>query len=45
MGASSPLSDISLAFGQALATRRAVAGVSQEELAYQAGVDRTFVSP
>lgn len=44
MESSSPLNDVSLAFGQALAARRAVAGVSQEELAYQAGVDRTFVS-
>lgn len=34
----------SLIFGEALKARRAVLGVSQEELAFRAGVDRTFVS-
>ncbi len=34
----------SLIFGQALKARRMALSVSQEELAYRAGVDRTFVS-
>lgn len=34
----------SLIFGEVLKTRRMALGVSQEELAFRAGVDRTFVS-
>lgn len=34
----------SLNFGQALKARRMALSVSQEELAYRAGVDRTFIS-
>ena len=36
--------DIARAFGIALRIARIRAGLSQEELAYKAGVDRTFVS-
>lgn len=34
----------SLIFGEVLKTHRMALGVSQEELAFRAGVDRTFVS-
>lgn len=37
-------SDIKLIFGNVLKRARIEAGLSQEELAHQAGVDRTFVS-
>jgi len=36
--------DISVLFGEVLQRYRASAGISQEELALRAGVDRTFVS-
>ncbi|WP_308219087.1 helix-turn-helix domain-containing protein [Kerstersia gyiorum] len=36
--------DIGVIFGEVLRRHRAQKNVSQEELAYQAGVDRTFVS-
>lgn len=37
-------SDVGIIFGGVLQRYRAKAGVTQEELAFQAGVDRTFVS-
>lgn len=33
-----------VAFGQAIKAARAVAGVSQEELAHLAGIDRSYMS-
>jgi len=36
--------DISALFGEVLQRHRAVVGISQEELALRAGVDRTFIS-
>lgn len=36
--------DLAQAFGQVLRERRLAAGLSQERLALEAGVDRTFVS-
>lgn len=33
-----------LAFGQAIKAARAEAGVSQEELAHRAGIDRSYMS-
>lgn len=42
--ATSQPSDISTLFGQILQRYRSDAGVSQEELAHRAGVDRTFIS-
>jgi transcriptional regulator with XRE-family HTH domain len=36
--------DISVLFGEVLQRYRAAAGISQEELALRAGVDRTFIS-
>lgn len=36
--------EVAAAFGQALRQAREEAGVSQEELAHRAGIDRTFVS-
>jgi len=41
---SSQLSDISSVFGEVLRQHRVERNISQEELAYLAGVDRTFVS-
>lgn len=35
---------LAVAFGQVLRDRRLAAGLSQEKLALEAGVDRTFVS-
>lgn len=35
---------LSLAFGRVLRERRLAAGLSQEKLALEAGIDRTFVS-
>jgi transcriptional regulator with XRE-family HTH domain len=42
--ASSHVPDIGAIFGGVLRRHRAALNVSQEELAFQAGVDRTFVS-
>lgn len=42
--ANSQPSDIQAAFARVLKRRRILANVSQEELAFQANVDRTFVS-
>jgi transcriptional regulator with XRE-family HTH domain len=36
--------DISTLFGQVLQRYRSDTGISQEELAHRAGVDRTFIS-
>ncbi len=36
--------DVAKAFGQVLRERRQVAGFTQEALALEAGVDRTFIS-
>lgn len=36
--------DIGLIFGEVLRRHRSFKDISQEELAFQAGVDRTFVS-
>lgn len=42
--ANSQVPDIGPIFGNVLRRRRAALNVSQEELAFRAGVDRTFVS-
>lgn len=42
--ANSQPSDIEAAFARVLKRRRTLANVSQEELAFRANVDRTFVS-
>ena len=41
---SAEIKDISLIFGKILQRFRLERGISQEELAHRAGVDRTFVS-
>jgi transcriptional regulator with XRE-family HTH domain len=38
------MNDIAQAFGKVLQRHRTEKNISQEELAFQAGVDRTFVS-
>ena len=38
------LDSISVAFGQVVRSRREAAGLSQEQLAFTAGIDRSFVS-
>lgn len=40
----SDVPNYSVIFGEALKARRMALGISQEELAFRAGVDRTFVS-
>lgn len=42
--ANSQVPDIGSIFGEVLKRHRSVLNVSQEELAFRAGVDRTFVS-
>lgn len=42
--ANSQLPDIGSIFGDVLRRRRSALNVSQEELAFRAGVDRTFIS-
>lgn len=42
--ANSQQPDISSVFGSILKRRRMLANVSQEELAFRAGVDRTYIS-
>lgn len=38
-----PLRDIKIRLGSAVRARRAVLGISQEELAFRAGLHRTYV--
>ncbi|WP_082792654.1 helix-turn-helix domain-containing protein [Collimonas pratensis] len=42
--ANSQISNIAPIFGEILRCHRAEQGISQEELAFRAGIDRTFVS-
>lgn len=42
--ANSQQPDVSSVFGSILKRRRTLANISQEELAFRAGVDRTFIS-
>lgn len=42
--AKSQPSDIEIAFARVLKRRRTIANISQEELAFRANVDRTFIS-
>jgi transcriptional regulator with XRE-family HTH domain len=43
MPAAGDLSEVATAFGGVLRARRLTAGLSQEQLAHEAGVDRTYV--